>query len=182
MRCLEADRSALVLIDFQARLMPAIADGAAAVAAARRLQEGARLLQVPVLVTEQIPAKLGATVTELAAASDAPFAQTTFAKTTFDAARAPGFIGALPARSDLVVAGCEAHVCVLQTVLGLLDLGRRVFVVADAIGSRRPESREAAVARMQRHGAEIVTTEMVLFEWLGDAAHPRFRDVMALIK
>jgi nicotinamidase-related amidase len=82
----------------------------------------------------------------------------------------------------VVVAGCEAHVCVLQTVLGLIDSGRRVFVVQDAIGSRRAENKEAAVRRMERHGAEIVTTEMVVFEWLGSAEHPRFREAVALIK
>jgi nicotinamidase-related amidase len=71
---------------------------------------------------------------------------------------------------------------VLQTVLGLIDSGRRVFVVQDAIGSRRAENKEAAVRRMERHGAEIVTTEMVVFEWLGSAEHPRFREAVALIK
>ena len=64
----------------------------------------------------------------------------------------------------MVVAGCEAHVCVLQTALGLIERGRRVFVVGDAIGSRRAESKEAAIARMARHGVEIVTAEMVVFE------------------
>ena len=78
--------------------------------------------------------------------------------------------------------GCEAHVCVQQSVLGLLQLGRKVYVVRDAIGSRAPESKETAIRRMERHGAEIVTTEMVIFEWLGTADHPRFRDAVALIK
>ncbi len=95
---------------------------------------------------------------------------------------ADGFTEALPNRPDIVVAGCEAHVCVLQTVLGLLDGGRRVFVVRDALGSRRAESKETAIRRMERHGAEIVTTEMVVFEWLGTARHPRFREAVALIK
>ena len=70
----------------------------------------------------------------------------------------------------------------LQTVLGLLETGRHVFVVRDAIGSRRAESKETAVGRMARHGAEIVTAEMVVFEWLKTAEHPRFREVGALIK
>jgi nicotinamidase-related amidase len=85
-------------------------------------------------------------------------------------------------RPDIMVAGCEAHVCVMQTALGLLDAGRRVYLVRDAVASRRAESKETAVARLARHGAEIVTTEMVLFEWLGSAEHPRFRDIIALIK
>jgi len=78
--------------------------------------------------------------------------------------------------------GCDAHVCVLQTVLGLLDGGRPVFVVRDAVGSRRVESKETAIRRMERHGAEIVTTEMVVFEWLETAEHPRFREALALVK
>ncbi|MDA3857540.1 MAG: isochorismatase family protein, partial [Roseovarius sp.] len=84
--------------------------------------------------------------------------------------------------ADLVVIGCEAHVCLLQTVLGLLSAGRKVYVVADAIGSRMVESRCTALGRMERHGAEIVTTEMVVFEWLSSAEHPEFREMLKLIK
>ena len=93
-----------------------------------------------------------------------------------------GFPAAAAGGTSLVVAGCEAHICVLQTALGLIEAGRLVFVVRDAIGSRRPESKETAIRRMERHGVEIVTTEMVVFEWLQTAAHPRFREMAALIK
>ena len=72
--------------------------------------------------------------------------------------------------------------CVLQTALGLLDAGRRVFLVRDAVGSRRAESKETAIGRLERHGAEIVTTEMVIFEWLERVEHPRFREVLAIVK
>ncbi len=105
-----------------------------------------------------------------------------FAKMTFDAGRAPGFHDRLGEGRALILAGCEAHVCVLQTALGLVETGRRVFVVGDAVGSRRPESKEAALRRMERNGVEIVTTEMVVFEWLGSAENPRFRQAVALIK
>ncbi|MGA8157208.1 MAG: isochorismatase family protein, partial [Rhodoplanes sp.] len=98
------------------------------------------------------------------------------------ASRAPSFAEMLADRPEVVVTGCEAHVCVLQTVLSLLDAGRRVYVARDAIGSRREESKEAAIRRMERHGADIVTTEMVVFEWLGTAEHPRFREAAALIR
>jgi nicotinamidase-related amidase len=104
-------------------------------------------------------------------------------KTEFDATRNPAFARHVRGeRPDLVVAGCEAHVCVLQTVLGLLDGKRRVHVVADAIGSRAPDNKKAAIERMARHGAEIVTTEMVVFEWLQSSDHPHFRETVALIK
>ena len=101
---------------------------------------------------------------------------------TFDACRMPGFLETLPDRPDLIVSGCETHVCVLQTVLGLLTAGRHVYVVRDAIGSRRAESKETAIRRMERNGAEVVTTEIVLFEWLGTAEDPRLRKVIDLIR
>lgn len=176
-RCLDPLASALLLIDFQARLMPAMHEAAEVIAQARRLAAAAALLDVPVLLTEQNPDRLGATVPDLAAGH-----HPVLAKMTFDVGRDPGFAAALPSRESLVVAGCEAHVCVLQTVLGLLDQGRRVFVVEDAVASRRPESRRAALRRMAAHGADLVTAEMVVFEWLGSAEHPRFREAMALVK
>jgi nicotinamidase-related amidase len=173
-----ADSSALLLVDLQQRLMPAIHDGAAVVANAVRLAEGAALLEVPVCATEQNPDGLGGTVAELAA-----FPQLVLPKFTFGAVAEPGFDTLLPpGTEEIVVAGCEAHVCVLQTVLGLLAKRHRVLLVADAIGSRTPQNRSAAIDRMQRHGAEVVTTEMVLFEWLRDSQHPQFRAVQKLIK
>ena len=87
-----------------------------------------------------------------------------------------------PGTKEVVVAGCEAHVCVLQTVLGLVAAGRRTVVATDAVGSRDPADKAAALERMAGHGAELVTSEMVLFEWLGDARHPRFREVQKLLK
>ena len=175
---LAASRSVLLLIDLQQRLMPAIAEGAAVVANARRLAEAARLLDVPVLATEQNPAGLGQTVPEVA-----ELAPRMLSKRHFDATREEAFEGVLPPdRPEIVVAGCETHVCVSQTALGLLDAGRRVYLVRDAVGSRRSESKEAAIRRLERHGAEIVTTEMVVFEWLGSAADPRRREAIALIK
>ncbi|TPG53632.1 isochorismatase family protein [Roseomonas nepalensis] len=176
MPVLDRERSALLLIDFQARLMPAIESGQDAVANARRLLDVAALLEIPVLFTEQNPAGLGPTMPELGPPG------LTVHKMTFDAVRASGFLDRLPPERVLVVAGCEAHVCVLQTVLGLLAESRKVVVVRDALGARRKESKEAALRRMERHGAEIVTTEMVVFEWLATCEHPRFRSVVKLIK
>ena len=158
--------------------MPAIAGGDEIVANAGRLLAAAEHLQVPVLITEQNPQGLGPTVAALARPGAAP----AVAKMEFDACQAGGVVGALPPGHHIVVAGCEAHVCVLQTVLGLLDRSRRVYVAADAIGSRRPENRDAALRRMERAGVEIVTTEMVIFEWLGTADHPAFKSVRALVK
>lgn len=177
MLTLDRECSALLVIDFQSRLMPAIEGGAAAIANARRLVSAAGMLGVPVLFTEQNPKGLGSTLPELA-----PDTCAVSRKMTFDAGRAPGCLERVPEGRAVVAAGCEAHVCVLQTVLGLLGTGREVFVVRDALGSRRAENKEAAIRRMERHGAEIVTTEMVVFEWLSTCEHPRFREVVALVK
>lgn len=127
------------------------------------------------LFTEQNAKGLGPTVRELHAdAAD------TAQKMGFDACRRRGFLDRLPARGDIVVCGGETHVCVLQTVFGLL--GRQVFLARDAVGSRRLESKETAIARMGKNGAEVVTTGMVLLEWLGTAEDPRLREVLGLVK
>jgi nicotinamidase-related amidase len=178
MLTIDRTSSTLLVIDFQSRLMPVIEDGAAVVANARRLLDAAAIFGVPTLFTEQNADGLGATLPELAAPGPGGVAH----KMTFDACRAPGFVERLGDRPDVVVAGCETHVCVLQTALGLLDAGRRVYLVRDAVGSRRAESKETAIRRMERHGAEIVTTEMVVFEWLGSAEHPELRAALALVK
>ena len=177
MPLIDPTRSLLLVVDVQVRLMPAIAGGADVIAQTGRLTEAARLLDVPVLFTEQNAGGLGPTVPDLA-----PEPGAAFPKMSFGAAQAPGFLDRLPEGRDCVVTGCEAHICVLQTVLGLLEAGRRAYVVRDAVGSRRTENRDAALARMAAHGAEIVTTEMVVFEWLGTARHRRFREVVRLVK
>ena len=175
---LRRDTCTLLVVDFQARLMPVIAGGDAAVAKAVFLATVAETLGVPALFTEQNPAGLGPTVPPLK-----PFVEQLFVKRHFSAVREPGFVERLPAgRDTVVVAGAQPHVCVLQTVLDLLGEGYRVAVVADAVGSRRPADKEAGLRRMAAHGAEIVTAEMVAFEWLESCDHPDFRAVIALVK
>ena len=174
---MRAETSTLVLIDFQAKLRPAIDQATATIASARRLVDAARLVGAPILFTEQNPKGLGPTVADLA-----PDPSAIVPKMTFGAVGAPGFFERLEPGRDAVVGGWEAHVCVMQTVLALIEAGRRVFVVSDAVGSRRPESKDIALRRMARSGADIVTMEMVVFEWLQSAEHPRFKEAMALIK
>lgn len=176
MPLLNAKNAVLLVIDLQERLMPAIHDGERVVAHAAHLGEAARLLDVPVVVTEQNPAKLGPTVPALAGAAPA------IAKMSFDACAEPAVLEALGGDRELVICGCEAHVCVAQTAMTLLEYRRRVVVVQDAVGSRMPNSHAVAISRLAAHGAEIVTTEMVLFEWLRTAAHPQFRAISKLIR
>ncbi|WP_224390952.1 isochorismatase family protein [Pseudonocardia sp. ICBG1293] len=171
---MSAGNAVLLLVDLQERLVPAMHDGERVVARAARLAEAATLLEVPVLATEQAPDKLGPTVARLA-----DVAHLVVPKTRFAAADDVLFP---PGRAEVVVAGVEAHVCVLQTALELLADGRRVLVVADAVGSRSVEDEQLALQRLRTAGAGIVTSEMVLFEWLRDAAHPRFREVQQLLK
>ena len=172
---LTAAGTVLLLVDFQQRLVPAIHDSETVVARAVRLAEAAQLLGVPVCATEQYPAGLGPTVAELAG-----HPQNVVAKTRFSGVADPTLLP--PTAREVVVTGVEAHVCVLQTVAELLESEHRVVVVADAVGSRDPADRDAALERMRGHGAEVVTSEMVLFEWLRDSTHPRFREVQKLLR
>lgn len=202
---LDADDSQLVLIDYQARLMPAIHDHNAVLANARRLAEMARLVGVPVWATEQNPDKLGPTDPTLAPLCDDVVAKMVFSGADElqpllapPAARAPaprvGNARSLPRhlqkpaappapeRNTLLLAGCEAHVCLLQTALMLLEAEWDVWVVTDACGSRTERNRDAAYDRLAGAGCELVTTEMVGFEWLRTCEHPQFRELQALVK
>ncbi|MFM2052009.1 MAG: hypothetical protein RL456_46 [Pseudomonadota bacterium] len=180
MDTIDATTSLLVLVDYQARLMPAIHDAEAVTGRAVQLAQAARLLGIPVLGTEQNPARLGPNAEAIRAGCDL-----TLAKTHFDAC-ADGLLQAIegtgPRPGGIVLAGCEAHVCLLQTALGLRRAGHRVWVVANACGSRRPGDHAAAMARLAAAGATVVTHEMVLFEWLRDCRHPRFREVLQIVK
>jgi nicotinamidase-related amidase len=178
MLTMSAKRATLLIVDFQARLMPAIDQGEVVLANARKLLDAAAILDVPVHLTEQNAKGLGPTVAALAPSDPARVQH----KMSFDAVRAGGLLERTPKNRAVVVAGCEAHVCVLQTCLGLIDAGRKIYLVRDAVGSRRAESKETAIKRLEKHGAEIVTTEMVLFEWIETAEHPRFREVLKLVK
>jgi len=168
----------LVIIDMQAKLMPHIDNGAAVLRHCLALVKAADLLDIPVVVTEQNPRGLGASVGSLIGER-----HRVIEKESFDATLCPDFVAALPSKDTvLFVAGCEAHVCVLLTVTGLLKLGYTVELIADAVGSRTPDNKAIALARAQREGALPTTTETAIFGWLGSCRHPLFRDALALIK
>ncbi len=178
-------RAQLLIIDVQQKLAPHVAGQAAVVANCGRLVRYAQRLDVPITVTEHYPAGLGSTCAELAAVAgpDAPI----FGKITFSSLKDEAIATRLRAfkadgRDQIVVAGMEAHVCVGQTVLGLLQDGFHTLVVADAVGSRVAEVRQLALDRMARAGAEIVSHEMVAFEWLERGDSPEFKDLIGVIK
>jgi len=174
-------KAGLVVVDVQDRLLPAIFEKERVVQNALRLIQGAAILQVPIFATEQYRKGLGSTVPEVAAAIPG-FAP--MEKRAFSACGASGFISALESKqvSDAVLCGIEAHVCVSQTSLDLLDKGFRVFVAADAVSSRTPENYRVGVERMRAAGAVIVSTEMVLFELLERAGTDEFKQILNLVK
>ena len=167
----------LLVVDIQTGLLPAIADGQRVQEAAAWLLRLAGKLQVPVVVSEHFPEKIGETVPELLEVL--PPAAERVRKTAFSAVRDGVLEGTAVGRAEqVVVAGTEAHVCVLQTVLDLLEADKRVFVVAESVGSRRAEDRLLALERMRQAGAVVVCREMVAFEWLERGGTDLFRDVL----
>ena len=178
---LQRTQAGLLLVDLQERLLPAMAEPARVLQNAVRLAQTAEILGVPTFVTEQYPKGLGPTVPEVAGAVDG-FAP--WAKLTFSACGVPGLMAALRAENvqQVMLCGIEAHVCVCQTGLELLERGFGVFAVADAMGSRTAENHRCGVERLRDAGAVVVSTEMGLFELLARAGTAEFKAVQALVK
>ena len=196
---LDAAESQLVLVDYQSKLMPSIFEHQVVVANALRLGKIARLLNVPVWGTEENPSRLGENLPEVRALCGQTLSKMHFSaveeglgewlrppeKAPAGNARSlPKHLqkAAAPERNMIVMAGCEAHVCLLQTALDLLEDEFDVWVVTDACSSRTERNRDAAIDRLAGAGAELVTTEMVAFEWLRSAEHPDFKAALEIIK
>lgn len=169
----------LLVVDVQQRLTPVIADCRRVVWNARRLIDGANLLGLPAVATEQYPQGLGSTLEELAQLlGEIP------SKLTFSCLGCPEIFQNLSDQGihKLLVCGIEAHICVQQTVLDLLADGWRVYVAADAVGSRRDFDRQTALGRMDSAGATLTTTEAALFEWVRTAEAPEFKKISQLVR
>lgn len=181
---LDSNHSLLAIVDMQTKLSAAMPeqDAALMMINANRLLTAAKLLAMPVLLTEQYPKGLGSTAAEIM--ENLPSGARLFEKTGFSCCAVDGFKQALAAngRRQVILAGQEAHVCVLQTALDLLHLGYQVYVVEDALCSRLPAHKVSALRRMERHGATIVCHESVLFEWLKDAKHADFKAISSLLR
>ena len=171
-----------MLIDVQTRLVQAMSDRNSLLSHCETLIRAAALLAIPVLLTEQYPKGLGAT--EPVLAEQLSDNVKPIEKTCFSCCGSDKFNSALNRsdRSQIILAGIEAHVCVLQTALELSQQGKQVFVVADATDSRSSENKNLALERLRQSGVIITTTESVLFEWLKDAKHEQFKNVTALIR
>jgi isochorismate hydrolase len=179
-----ADTSILLVIDVQENLGAAMPGKVLnrVVNNSSLLARSAGLLDVPVFATEQYPRGLGPTINEVSEAL--PAGSKLFEKTVFSCANAQGFGPALrdSAKRQVIVVGMEAHVCVLQTAFDLLSDNNEVFVVEDAICSRRLENYQNALDRMRQSGVHVVSAESVIFEWLGDAKHQHFKAIQTMLR
>jgi nicotinamidase-related amidase len=179
---LDASKSSLLIVDVQDRLLPAMAEGNSVVAQTKILQAAATELEVPVTISEQYPKGLGRTVPELANNDAKVFEKLAFSCWRDDAMREHFIKLHESGRPQVIVAGIEAHVCVLQTAIDLAQAGFATYVVADAVASRKAQSAEQALARISAAGAQVINTEMAVFELLGEAGSPAFKSLSALIK
>jgi len=178
---IRARDSVLIVIDVQEHLVPAMQAPARTLKNTKMLLLAAQENDVPVILTEQYPKGLGPTVPEIAkAAGGAPVISKMHFSCMEDERFADVFRGLK--RRQAILAGMEAHICVVQTAASMLEEGYEVFVVSDATASRTLESEKACLARMNASGANIVTTEMVVFEWLGKAGTPAFKRLLPAIK
>ena len=175
---LSAADSALLIIDVQERLLPAISGSPRLLLNLSFLLDAAHAIGIPVLATEQYPKGLGPTHPAIAdrLPADRP------AKVVFSCGAVPEVIAGLAGRPSVLLAGIEAHVCVLQTALDLLSQGFRVFVAADTIAARDEADRDIALRRMEQGGAVLTTAETAAFEWLGTSAAPAFKAISALVQ
>lgn len=180
----QAPLSQLLIIDVQERLAGTMdADQLQTlVRNTNILIEAATALDVPILRTEQYPKGLGPTLPDIATCL--PAGQHAVEKTCFSCCGASGLEPAMSdvTRKQMILTGMETHICVLQTAIDLRQRGFTVFVVADAVCSRRQHHYQLGLERMQQAGVIISTTESVLFEWLRDASHPQFKSLSKLIR
>ncbi len=178
---IQAEQSALLVVDIQSRLLPAMAAPEPVVANASKLMIAATRLGVPILVSEQYPKGLGPSVPEIAALTPAG---AVLEKTAFSCAADAAIVARVGelGRRQLVLCGIESHVCVLQTAIGFRALGYEIAVAWDATGSRREADKALAADRLRAEDVTLAGVEMVLFEWLGRAGTPEFKEISALIK
>ncbi len=178
---LQSDKSHLLVVDVQERLMPAVLDGDRVISRTEILIAAARRLGIPVTASQQYPRGLGPLVPQVLSHLET---EEVLDKTAFNCMADMGLVGRVTefSRPQVVVCGVETHICVLQTAMGLAAKGYSPFVVIDACSSRSDFDKTTAADRMRADGICVVTTEMVCFEWLGEAGTDAFRDISKLIK
>lgn len=178
---LKIEDTAFVLVDVQGKLAEIVHESEAVLANLEKLIKGLKILEVPIVMLEQYPEGLGTTNGQLKQhLSDVKLIE----KITFSACKNECFVQEIEriGRKKMIVAGIEAHVCVYQTVRELISLGYEVEIIVDAVSSRTKQNREIGIEKMKLLGASIASVEMVLFELMETAKHPRFKEVIELIK
>ena len=178
---LERRDAGLLVVDIQGKLARLVEGSDSLIANTARLVQGAKALGLPVVWLEQNPEKLGATVPELRPLQAGDPVLTKF---SFGALGEPAVADTLARTgvSHWLVCGIEAHICVYQSVLGLLAGGARVSLVVDAVSSRSTANRDLAIGQLAARGAALTSVEMCLFDLMGDCRHPAFRQILSLVK
>ncbi|HVG04259.1 MAG TPA: isochorismatase family protein [Burkholderiaceae bacterium] len=178
---LRSEQSFLLVVDVQAQLAPRVEGGDQIIARCAALIQAARLLKLPVRITEHCADRIGHSVPEILALTRP---DEVVSKTHFCCTDEPGAMTNFDAldRKQAVIAGMEAHVCAMQAALGLADHGYECFFVYDASGSRRSSDHMVAIERLRMSNVHIVTAEMVMFEWLKCADAPEFRELLKIVK
>ena len=178
---LDKRKTGLIVVDIQGKLASLVRNSEALIASTVKLIKGARALNLPIICLEQLPDKLGPTVSEIA---DALHPVKAIGKHTFSGAGCPEFINAIDSANvdTWLVCGIEAHICVYQTVSDLLKMNVKVQLLADCVSSRTLYNKDLAIASMQAKGATITSLEMCLYELVGDSLAPEFKAILQLIK
>lgn len=182
---IKRESSQLLIIDMQKKLLDLMEDGDRIIDRTARVMKAAQRFEIPMVLSEQNPEKLGATISEIemeAGPEARMIPKMEFSCLLNDILSEQLHFYRKKGLSQVIICGVEAHICIVQTVMDLEDQGFEAFVVADAISSREPESWDLSLDRMARCGAEIVDSEMVLFEWMEKAGTPEFKELLPLVK
>ncbi len=175
---LDTNNSILVIIDIQEKLVKAASNGEKTIINTSKISQAAQILSIPVIITEQYPKGLGATV-ESITGSDAFIME----KSSFSAFKEPEFeqkINSLN-RKQVILCGIETHICVLQTAIDLYKNGYEVYVLKDCVSSRSEEEQNSGLELLKQYGIKVITVEIALFQWLKSSKHPQFKDIQKLI-
>ncbi len=182
MSILNDNESLLFIVDIQERLLKAVFNRSTVQSKSEVLVKTAKILNIPVIITEQYPKGLGSTVQSITEPLQDDIK--VFEKNFFSALKNEEIEQAMSeaGKKQVLVMGIETHICVNQTVADLIKAGYEVFVVTDACGSRSESEYNAGLERMKMHGAQLITTEIALFEWLKSSKHEHFKEIQSLIK
>ena len=175
---LDTNNSILVIIDIQEKLVKAASNGEKTIINTSKISQAAQILSIPVIITEQYPKGLGATV-ESITGSDAFIME----KSSFSAFKEPEFEQKIKSlnRKQVILCGIETHICVLQTAIDLYKNGYEVYVLKDCVSSRSEEEQNSGLELLKQYSIKVITVEIALFQWLKSSKHPQFKDIQKLI-